>query len=124
MKTPQSAIFLGVSPTDATLTPEITKRLNAAEPTIDCGPSSEGVSSSLVTVSSTESKISGAEDPRAISVRFAMVGFQTGFSTSTILPSLSTILTMVTLEVITSMASIKMSATMAIPKKRYKRIKM
>ena len=75
-----SSILLGFSPTDRIDTALITRRLKAAEPTMVEGPSSPGVSSSKVTVSMTESKISGALEPRAMRVKFAMVGFQTGIS--------------------------------------------
>ena len=54
------------------------RRLKAADPTIVAGPKTPGVSfSKVVTVSIIESRISGADDPRAIKVRLAMVGFQT-----------------------------------------------
>ena len=53
----------------------MTSKLKAADPTIVLGPSSPGHPPRLVTVSMTESKISGADEPRAIRVRFATVGF-------------------------------------------------
>ena len=53
----------------------ITNKLNAADPTIVEAPSSPGHAPKLATVSITARRISGALDPRAISVRFAMVAF-------------------------------------------------
>ena len=96
----------------------MTKRLKEADPTIVEAPSSPGHLPSLVTVSSTARRISGADDPRAIRVRFATVGFQKVTFFYIIFPSPCLTLTMTFLEVIFSMASMKISATMAIPKKR------
>ena len=62
-------------------TAEMISKLKAAEPTIVYGPSSLGMSPKLDNVSARERMISGAEEPRAMSVRFAMVGFQNYFST-------------------------------------------
>ena len=53
------------------------RRLKAADPTIVDGPKTPGAFSKVVTVSMIESRISGADDPRAINVRLAIVGFQT-----------------------------------------------
>lgn len=54
----------------------IISRLNAADPTIVDGPSSPAYI--LFPKSSiTESRISGADEPSAMSVRLAMVGFHT-----------------------------------------------
>lgn len=75
--TPKSSIFL--SSGEGTLQidiPEMTKRLNAADPTIVDGPSSPGGDPRLLTVSMTLSMISGAEDPSAMRLKFAIVGFQ------------------------------------------------
>ena len=62
-------------------TAEIISKLKAAEPTIVYGPSSLGMSPKFPNVSATERIISGAEEPSAMSVKFAMVGFQNYFST-------------------------------------------
>jgi len=89
INTPISAIFFGSS-TDGMQTALMNKRLKAAEPTIVEGPSAPAGWPSLPQVSTTESKISGAEDPKAIKERFAIVAFQTGLSTKNLfMPSLS-----------------------------------
>ena len=50
--------------------------LKAADPTIVDGPRSP-VKNEFVNISMTLSRISGADEPRAMSVRFATVAFQT-----------------------------------------------
>ena len=55
----------------------ITSKLKDADPTIVKGPSSDAGSPRVLMVSITLSKISGADEPRAMSVRFAMVAFHT-----------------------------------------------
>ena len=58
-------------------TAEMHSKLKAAEPTMVDGPSFPGFFPRVLTVSMTDSRISGAEDPNAMRVRFAMVPFQT-----------------------------------------------
>jgi len=87
--TPVSKINFGSS-TAGIHTADITNRLNAAEPTIVEGPSSPAFSPSVVAVSIMDKRISGADEPRAISVKFAIVGFHYGTSMKYLfLPDLS-----------------------------------
>jgi len=78
--TPRSKIFFGFSPIAMIETALITRRLKAADPTIVEAPRGPAFYPRVPSVSITFSRISGAEDPRAISVRFAKVAFQTGCS--------------------------------------------
>ena len=80
-KTPVFNTFFG-SETAGMHTAVIHKRLKAAEPTIVNGPMGFAGSPRVPIVSSTLSKISGADDPRAIKVRFATVSFHLGTSTN------------------------------------------
>jgi hypothetical protein len=54
--------------------------LKAADPTMVDGPMTGGTASRSYTVVIVESKISGADEPRAIRVRFATVSFHLGTS--------------------------------------------
>lgn len=100
----------------------ITRRLKAAEPTIVDGPKSPASLPKSLSASNTERMISGAEEPKAISVKFAMVAFHTGTSISKRFSVFSsTISIFYVLEVIISMASIKISALIEIPRNKYPR---
>ena len=96
-----------------THTAVMTKRLKAAEPTMVLGPSSPGGSSRLCTVSRRARRISGAEDPKAIKVRLATVGFQNW--TLTLFPFAK--VTSFSLLVMTSIVAMKTSDITAIPRK-------
>jgi hypothetical protein len=98
--------------------------LKAADPTIVEAPSSPGQPPKLDVVSITESKISGALEPRAINVKLAIVGFHTDtFFYSTIYPSAFLIEIIYVYAVIFSIDAIKISDTIPIPMKRYIRAK-
>lgn len=97
--------------------------MNAADPTIVAGPNSPGSDPKFVTVSITDNNISGAEEPNAISVRLAIVGFHTETVIFCSIPSMSVYEIVLVCEVITSIQSIKMSDTKAIPKNKYTRAK-
>merc|ERR1719446_28246 len=98
--------------------PIMTSKLNAAEPTMVPGPSPPGSASFSRSgrVSITERRISGAEEPRAISVRLATVAFQTKNVTSPSDPSALIFVIFFSLLVITSIAAMNTSAMMATPK--------
>ena len=116
--TPKSAIFFGAS-TAMIETALITSKLKAADPTIVNGPSAEAGALRSPTVQNTLSKISGADEPKAIKVRFAIVAFQTGVSMKNLFLFLSTTSTYTVFEVITSIASMKMSAIILIPRNNH-----
>ena len=88
-------------------------RLKAALPTIVDGPRSP-VKKSLLRISITDKRISGAELPRAINVKFATVAFQTLYVMS--VPG-----TRFSFDVMVSMAAMKMSAMIDTPRKNHKR---
>ena len=121
-KTLTSSIFLGFSSTAMMDTAVIMSRLNAADPTIVEGPSSPGSYSMKVIVSITDNMISGADEPSAIKERFATVGFHTISSIVPITwPEPSLISLIWVWEVISSIASIKMSEIIPMPRKIYPR---
>ena len=101
----------------------MTIRLKAAEPTIVEGPSSPGVDPSVEIVSMMESRISGALEPSAMSVRFAMVGFQTLTVAFYLVPFSSTYSISFVCDVMTSIEPMKMSEMIEMPRNRYTRAK-
>ena len=115
VKTPRSSMHF-ISSIETIDTAVMMNKLKAADPTIVLGPNSSGSSSMSITVSTTASMISGAEEPRAIKVRLATVGFQTVFSTTSSFPKLSLSTVSEVYEVISSIDSMKMSETIAIPR--------
>ena len=82
----------------------MTSKLKAADPTMVDGPSSPGAWPSVVAVSINDNRISGAELPKAMRVRFASVGFQTATLTVCYLPSSSVYVYFLVVEVMTSIA--------------------
>ena len=96
----------------------MTKKLNAAEPTIVAAPSSPGRWPSVINVSYILSTISGALDPKAMRVKFAKVGFQMSFFLKILVPSGISVITFRVWEVITSIESINTSEIRAIPTKK------
>lgn len=78
--TPKSLMIFGVSSTAMIETPLITSKLKAADPTMVDGPKTGGRASRSCIVCRTERRISGADDPKAIRVRFATVSFHLGTS--------------------------------------------
>mmetsp|Transcript_23624 Transcript_23624/g.65701 ORF Transcript_23624/g.65701 Transcript_23624/m.65701 type:complete len:222 (-) Transcript_23624:2-667(-) len=101
----------------ATQTALIQRRLKAALPTMVDGPRSP-LKKSFVHSSITLSSISGALEPRAMSDKFATVSFQT--LTVRLRPVLASS-TRFLLEVIFSIAPMKISETMATPMKSQRR---
>jgi hypothetical protein len=99
-----------------TQTAEMQSKLKAALPTIVEGPNSP-LKNSLPSSSITLSKISGALEPSAISVKLETVSFQTG--TVKYRPVFKHLLCMV-LEVMRSMAPMNTSDTIATPMKHHK----
>jgi hypothetical protein len=93
----------------------ITNRLNAAEPTIVDAPSGPMKKLLVMVTSMSESRISGADEPSAISERLATVGFHTRETTR--VPSRRTLMRVA--EVICSIAAMKASARMATPTKSH-----
>ena len=92
--------------------------MNAALPTIVDGPSSPEKKSPCdeVNISITDSRISGADEPNAISERLAIVGFH-AFTWCTASLPFTLIFTFLSLLVITSIDVMKMSAPSATPAK-------
>ena len=67
----------------------MTRRLKAADPTMVEAPRGPAGSPRVPTASITERRISGAEDPSAMSVKLAIVGFQISIGRTIVFPSLS-----------------------------------
>lgn len=79
--TPMSSTLLGFSSTATIATALITNKLKAADPTMVEAPSGPAGFPRFCKASMTAKRISGADEPRAINVRLAIVAFQTVFST-------------------------------------------
>ena len=99
-------------------TPDIKKRLKAALPTIVAGPSYPGSVSNVEIVSIVARRISGALEPNAINVKLATVAFHTITLKSLLFPFSSVIFRVLVYAVITSIALMKISETIEIPRKR------
>jgi hypothetical protein len=94
-------------------TADIMKKLNAADPTIVFGPNIPE-NNLLLSNSISESIISGADEPRAIRVKFATVSFHTFARYFFFLPVIaSSIMIILSALVITSMDVINTSETIA-----------
>mmetsp|Transcript_26312 Transcript_26312/g.60718 ORF Transcript_26312/g.60718 Transcript_26312/m.60718 type:complete len:224 (+) Transcript_26312:2179-2850(+) len=96
----------------------ITRRLNAAEPTIVNGPSA-GAKNWFLSSSMMDSMISGADEPSAISVKFATVEFQTFFLILCLTPPWTFTQTFRSALHISSIAPMKPSHTIAMPMKHH-----
>jgi len=93
----------------------MTSKLKAADPTIVDAPSSPGQLPSPPMVSITLRRISGALDPRAIRVKLATVGFQKLTLVTTFVPSSRVCSISCCLDVIYSIAAMKISEIIPIP---------
>ena len=119
MKNTRKCLILRTSPSGITYThiPMITNKLKAALPTIVLGPRSPA-SKRLPIISITDSRISGADDPRAMSVKLETVSFQIRTLTTAVSPFGFLTVTSRSLDVITSIAAMKRSAMMDTPRNR------